>query len=173
MGDPPFVLRPVEQEDLVQLLEWRNHYSLRRTTREFRPLNMVGQLGWLERISGPDSRDFMFVVERNDEPIGVVGLCHWSPRDRTAEVSFYIGDMMARGHGYATKALRLLHEWGFGELGLERTWAESYADNEVSIKTLEKLGYKREGVLRKHVFRNGERVDSIMFGLLREEWCAS
>ena len=174
LTDGTVSLRPVEREDLAQLRDWRNDPEIRLRTREYRALNMADQQAWFERITGPDSRNFMFVVlgrlEKEDQPVGCVGLCHWSPQDRTAECSFYIGNPQAQGKGYATQALTLLHNWGFQELGLDRTWAEAFANNAGGIKTLEKLGYKREGVLRKHVFRNGERVDSIMWGLLREEW---
>lgn len=170
LTDGTISLRPVEREDLPQLRDWRNDQEIRLRTREFRPLNMENQERWFQRISSPGSHDFMFIVEHiaNQACVGVVGLCAWSARDRTAECSFYIGDTQARGKGYVTRALTLLHDWGFSELGLDRCWAESY--DEARTKTLERLGYKREGVLRKHVFRNGKRVDSVMLGLLKEEW---
>ena len=38
------------------------------------------------------------------------------------------------------------------------------------MRVLEKLGMTREGLLRKHLIRRGERVDRVYYGLLREEW---
>lgn len=105
-----------------------------------------------------------------DRLIGVVGLCHWVPRDGVAEVSFYIGPPEMRGRGYARRALQLLHGWGFDELGLDRTYAETYAFNEASLRLLKRLGYRIEGVLREHVWRQGRRIDSVILGLLRKEW---
>ena len=169
-------LRPVEWEDLPRLAEWRNTPELRLRTREFRPLTGADQADWFERITGPNRHDFMFVVETPNEigagraSVGVVGLCHWEARDRTAEVSFYIGDESARGKGVATAALGLLHDYGFLELGLVRIWAECYEFNEPGIKLLKSLGYIEEGRLRKHVYRNGARHDSIMLGIAAEEW---
>ena len=174
-------LRPVRLADLLQLATWRNSPELRERTREVAPLTLEHQERWFKKISSADTRDFMFVVEV-DEPapahtsttmtrmmIGLVGLCHWSPRDRTAEVSFYIGSVEHRGKGHARQALKLLHAWGFESLGLDRIWAEVYAFNEPSIKLLMSLGYVEEGRLRGHVWRRGQRQDSIMLGMLREE----
>ena len=109
-------LVPIERKMLRQLTEWRNDPRIRHVTREFRPLNKENQEHWFQRISAPDTRDFMFGVRATVELtptnlvrnrlVGVVGLCHWSPRDRTAEVSFYISPDH-QGNGYTKKALTL------------------------------------------------------------------
>lgn len=186
-------LRPVTRADLPQLAAWRNDPELRARTREFRPLTDVDQERWLERISGPDRRDFMFVVERTFkktpaicEPgetpeaprwvpptvVGVVGLCNWDSVNASAEVSFYIGDKFWRGKGCGAMAVALLQAWGFRELRLNRVWAEVYAFNAPSIKLLDRLGYKHEGTMRQHVHRSGEFVDALIYGLLAAEWSA-
>ena len=187
LTDGTVSLRPVEREDLPLLAEWRNDPEIRQRTREFRPLNMADQERWWPTVSQPATRNLMFVVEAvwdeyapqpdsqwakqpAQHTIGVVGLCHIDWRDRTAEISFYVGEEGARGKGYAKRALVLLHDYGFNELGLERIWAEAFKFNEPSIKLLTKLGYVIEGTLRKHVWRMGKRWDSVMMGLLREEW---
>jgi len=189
LTDGTVSLRPVERSDLGQLAKWRNDSELRVRTREFRPLNMLDQERWFERITGPQSRDHMLVVtvpgfepieddsvhqtfREIQNPIGVVGLCYWSPRDATAELSLYVGDEQSRQKGYMRRALMLLHKWGFEELGLARIYADTIAaeTNLPLIGLLKKLGYQEEGRLRKHVYRNGKRWDSVMLGLLKEEW---
>jgi RimJ/RimL family protein N-acetyltransferase len=172
LSDGVLNLRPVNRDDLAQLAEWRNTPEIRQRTREWKPLNDADQERWFQRISGPDRRDLMFVVEAagSRERIGVVGLCYWDPLDATAEVSFYIGEPSARGQGFAPRALTLLLDWGFETMRLERIWAEAYAFNDVSIGLLQSLGFTEEGRLRSHVFRQGKRWDSVMLGLLREEW---
>lgn len=174
LSDGTVDLRPVERGDLVQLASWRNDPELRLRTREFRPLNMANQERWLDHISGPDSTDFMFVVVSDSTltptMLGVVGLCRWDARNRHAETSFYNGSNDMRGKGYMRRALTLLHAWGFQELSLERISAECFEFNEPSIALLKKLGFQEESRLRKHVYRMGKRWDSVMLGLLREEW---
>lgn len=174
LSDGVLNLRAVRRADLAQLAEWRNSPDIRERTREWKPLNDDDQERWFARISGADRRDLMFVVETSDarSAIGVVGLCYWDPINATAEISFYIGAAAARGRGLAKRALTLLVEWGLGTMRLERIWAEAYAFNEVSIALLKDLGFKEEGRLRQHVHRQGRRWDSVMLGLLREEWPA-
>ena len=177
--DKELSLVPVERGMLKLMKEWRNDPRIRHVTREFGPLNKENQEQWFQRISAPDSRDFMFGVRGTvslsptnvvrNRLVGVVGLCHWSPRDRTAEVSFYIAPEW-QGKQYARRALMLLHQWGFDELHLHRIFAEAYSDNDRSTELMKGLGYIQEGRLREHVFRKGKRVDSIMLGLLASEW---
>lgn len=188
-------LRPVTRADLPQLAAWRNDPELRSRTREFRPLTDVDQERWLAKISGPDRRDFMFVVERTfkpyrppvyedetpgaiqitpDTPIGVVGLCHWDALNASAEVSFYIGDRFWQGKGCATAALQLLHRWGFEDLHLHRIWAEVFNFNKGGHQVLKKLGYTETGSLRDTVWdgKNRSWWSSVMYDLLEDEWRA-
>ena len=165
-------LRPVRREDLALLAEWRNDPEIRRATREWRALTEADQEHWFQRISGPNRRDHMFVLERasDSQPIGVVGLAHWSPTDGTAEVSFFIGRQDARGKGYARSALTLLLTWGFDVMRLERVVAETYEFNDASFGLLKSLGFVVEGRLRSHVHRDNRRWDAHMLGMLRHEW---
>ncbi|HEY3050188.1 MAG TPA: GNAT family protein [Gaiellaceae bacterium] len=75
----------------------------------------------------------------------------------------------ARGRGIASRALRLGATWGLRELGLRRVFAEAAADNEASIRAIEKAGFQREGVLRAHCKTHGRRHDCVMFSLLPED----
>jgi ribosomal-protein-alanine N-acetyltransferase len=55
------------------------------------------------------------------------------------------------------------------ELGLRRVFAEAAADNQASIRAIEKAGFQREGVLRAHSKTHGRRHDCVMFSLLPED----
>ncbi|OQY24324.1 MAG: hypothetical protein B6I35_01860 [Anaerolineaceae bacterium 4572_32.2] len=85
-----------------------------------------------------------------------------------------IGYELARSHwrqGIMTEALGAVIEFGFREVGLNRIQAVVMPENEGSDKLLEKLGFRREGVLRE--YENwGEKgyVDVSMFSLLRYEY---
>ena len=161
-------LREVRRMDLPLLQEWRNDPELRARTREFRPLTELDQERWFERITGPNRKDYMYVVveQETDNPVGVVGLCHHDPVNRSAEISFYVGASEARGKGFARRALTLLHGYGFCELNLYKIYAECYDFNEQSYRLLTKLGYKEEGRLKDHIWYDGWH-DSIMMGLFR------
>ena len=52
-------------------------------------------------------------------------------------------------------------------LNLMRLELEVYADNEAAIRLYERFGFEREGLLRRHAFRNGEYVDAVMMARFR------
>jgi RimJ/RimL family protein N-acetyltransferase len=76
-----------------------------------------------------------------------------------------------RGHGYATRAVRLLAEWIFDDLRIGRIQARTHPDNHASQAVLERVGFQREGLARSaHVLPvSEERIDCIMWSLLPGE----
>jgi RimJ/RimL family protein N-acetyltransferase len=88
---------------------------------------------------------------------------------RRAEVGYGLGSF-AWGHGYMHEALQALLDFGFGELGLNRIEADIDPRNGASARTLERLGFAREGYLRERWIVGGEVSDTALYGLLRREW---
>ena len=74
------------------------------------------------------------------------------------------------GHGYATEAARVIVRFGFVELGVHRIWAWCIADNVASARMLERLGLKLEGRLRDKEYFKGRWWDTLMYGILKDEW---
>ena len=76
----------------------------------------------------------------------------------------------ARGRGVCTRALRLLSRWALDELDLQRLDLITDPDNLASQRVAEKVGFRREGVLRAHLRHPDGRIrDSMMFSLLPGE----
>jgi [ribosomal protein S5]-alanine N-acetyltransferase len=123
-----------------------------------------------ERASG-ERLDFL-IVRNGIGPIGVTGLIEPSRRDRRAVV----GTWLARsewGTGANAQAKALIAHLGFRVLGLERIGAYADVENGRSQAALERVGYTREGVLRRW-HRHGDSVrDVVLFSLLKQEWLAS
>jgi RimJ/RimL family protein N-acetyltransferase len=101
--------------------------------------------------------------------IGWCSLNRWNPDYRSASLGYCYGDA-AWGHGYATEAARVLLQWAFDTLDLNRVQAETDTRNAASARVLEKLGFVREGTLREDCVVNGEVSDSWVYGLIRREW---
>jgi RimJ/RimL family protein N-acetyltransferase len=60
--------------------------------------------------------------------------------------------------------------FGFERLGLHRIWAQCVADNTASAHVLEKLGLRREGHFREHVYFKGRWWDSLVYAIVDCEW---
>ncbi len=74
------------------------------------------------------------------------------------------------GRGLATEGARALVDFAFRELGVHRVWAYCLAANEPSWRLLERLGLTREGRLRENEWMQGKWWDTLLYGLLRQDW---
>lgn len=116
---------------------------------------------------------FQWGVARNrdDEVIGTTTLYHVDQRNRRAEIGFAVGRAYWGG-GYATEAVTRLIAHAFDDLDLHRLEADPDPRNAASIRVLEKLHFKYEGLLRERYLHDGEPQDAAYYGLLRSEWRA-
>jgi RimJ/RimL family protein N-acetyltransferase len=105
----------------------------------------------------------------DDTLIGTSTLFHIESNNYRAEIGYALG-RAHWGKGFIQEALTALLGYAFGELNLRRVEADVDPRNERSIRTLERLGFKKEGYLRERWEVNGEVQDALFYGLLRSEW---
>ncbi|MFJ7958756.1 GNAT family N-acetyltransferase [Streptomyces sp. NPDC096319] len=79
----------------------------------------------------------------------------------------------ARGKGYGTDVVAVLCHYGFAVRGLQRLQIETLADNAAMLRSAERNGFVREGVLRSSAWVLGEFLDEVLLGLLAHEWKAA
>jgi RimJ/RimL family protein N-acetyltransferase len=112
----------------------------------------------------------MIRMLNSDRLIGGVGLWLESWAHGEAWVGIGIGDRDFWGSGYGTDAMGLILRYAFTELNLRRVSLEVFAHNPRAIRSYEKAGFRREGVIRSDCRRDGQRWDSVFMGILRDEW---
>jgi RimJ/RimL family protein N-acetyltransferase len=108
------------------------------------------------------------VLRASNELIGAIGLEIDADHER-AELGYWIGKPYW-GQGYCTEAARAIVPYAFQELGLNRIVAHYFARNPASGRVMEKLGMRREGVLRQDIKKWGKFEDRMVYGLLREDF---
>jgi len=86
-----------------------------------------------------------------------------------AEMGYWIGRPYWN-RGYATEAAAAMLDYAFNRLELNRIHAEHFSQNLASGRVMDKIGMKREGVFRRHMFRWGRFVDAVLYGILRSEY---
>ena len=101
--------------------------------------------------------------------LGEVGVSLVSHLHRQAEVG-YVFAPAARGRGFATEATRCVVDLAFDAMGAHRVAGRLDARNVASARVLERLGMRREALLRENEFVKGEWTDEVVYGVLREEW---
>lgn len=125
---------------------------------EFYRANIAGsrnkiQLGIVEFIEG--------------KIIGVTSLNQIDWVCRSADFSIFIGETEYWGKGYGFEATQLMLKHAFQTLNLRRVSLGVRADNEAAVKTYEKAGFRREGVLKDALFAKGKYFDLIIMAILR------
>jgi len=125
----------------------------------------------LERASGARN-DITFAIRpvAGDELLGIAALAEIEWSNQVAWLSIGIGDRANWGKGYGREALALLIGFAFRELNLRRLQLTVFSYNTRAIALYEKLGFRREGVLREAILRDGQIYDIYCYGLLRREW---
>ncbi len=91
----------------------------------------------------------------------------WS--NRMTELGYWISEGF-EGKGLVTKTCRVLIDYAFNELGLNRIVISCAAENQKSCAIPEKLGFKQEGILRQSELLQDRFVDMLIYGLLVKEW---
>ncbi len=110
------------------------------------------------------------IARRTDDAlIGTTTLFNLDLANHRAEIGYGL-DRAHWGNGYMNEALQALLAYAFEELALHRIEADVDPRNGASIRTVERLGFQREGYLRERWQVNGEIQDSLFYGLLRPDW---
>lgn len=107
------------------------------------------------------------ITSGDDRALGWVILM--DKRPGVAEIG-YILRRYAGKRGIARAAVAAVIDYGFGSLGLRRIWADVDPDNSPSAALVERLGFRREGLLRAEWETDIGVRDSLIYGLLRDEW---
>lgn len=105
-------------------------------------------------------------------PIGVVNLDQAKPEDahhRHADIGVNIVKPY-QNQGYGSEAIRWALNWAFKAAGLHRVGIAAFSYNEGAIRLYERLGFKREGVVREYFWHDGRWWDDVQFGMLASEW---
>ena len=109
-----------------------------------------------------------FAIEVGGSAVGGISLHRGVDVERFgAELGYWLGAPFW-GRGITTAAVRLVSAYAFEACGLERVFAMPYARNAASARVLEKAGFVREGVLRRHAFKDGVFEDQWLYATLRK-----
>jgi RimJ/RimL family protein N-acetyltransferase len=100
--------------------------------------------------------------------LGGVNFHRIEPMHARAEVGFWLAPW-ARGRGVGSASVRAACQWAFENWELNRIEMTTLPDNDGSLALARKLGFTREGLMRRRNFERGNYVDIVMLGVLRGE----
>lgn len=112
------------------------------------------------------------VIKETGEHIGNISLQGIHPVHRSAEFAILMGDKAHWGNAYGKEAGILLCRHGFNALNLHRIYCGTHEHNVGMQKLALYLGMQEEGRLRQAQFKQGQYVDNLLYGVLRDEFFA-
>lgn len=134
------------------------------------PYTLEDEMKFYENISANnDTYTFAIEVKETSEYIGGCGINAVDWKNSTATVGIFIGKDDYLSKGYGTDAMKVLVNFIFNEMNINKVKLEVYSFNIRAIKCYEKIGFKKEGCLRKEIFRSGKYHDILLYGMLRDE----
>jgi RimJ/RimL family protein N-acetyltransferase len=163
-------LRPLDKGDATAFVTWFNDPDVTRFLLRGNPMTLAAEEDWLERTLRSEDVVLGIVLQEGDRLIGSTGLHQFDWRCRHASFGIGIGEKLLWGQGHGSEATALVLRHAFQTLNLNRVWLHVYEYNPRGMRVYEKLGFRREGVLRQHTFRDGRFWDTIAMGILRAEW---
>lgn len=155
-------LHPIGPDDAPFLARVVNHPDVRAGIAQTEPTSVTDEREWIERIGDHTPDGFRLLVCAEEEPVGTIGSLEAAPHWGTVQIGYaFAPDHW--NHGYATDAVRQVVAYAADELRYEKITARVFETNPASARVLEKSGFDEEGILRRHVTVDGERVDLRLF----------
>lgn len=166
------LLCPVDKNmDLSEYLSWINNQetTLYMSSGDF-PTCKEQLQAYIARQYENKNIFLGIFTKSNDKHIGNICLYITDHQSHRGEVAIMIGDKKARGKGYGLEALKLIIQYGFMHLSLNKLCAAVAHDNFASYKLFERAGFHLEATLREQFYLNRSYHNDLRYGLLRREY---
>lgn len=164
-------LKIIEEEDIIKRTEWINDPEIQNTLNYDYPTSVSRTKAWFNKIVLDNSRrEFSIFTIENNEYIGFCGLFDIKMPVMKAELHCVIGNKSYQHGGYGTETYKLLTDYGFQELGLNRIYGYQLLHNYAAHRVVEKLGWTREGLLRCDLYSHGIIKDRYIVSITRKDW---
>lgn len=153
-------LRLMTAADTDLIVAWRNKDFVRKNFIYQELFTREGHEDWVRNKVETGQVVQMIICDLlTDMPFGSVYIRDIDRVHNKAEYGIFIGEDDARGRGVGTAAARLMLRYCFEEEKLHRIYLRVYSDNLQAIRSYEKAGFAREGLLRDDVRIDGKYRD--------------
>lgn len=134
-------------------------------------LSCYRQKIWFENLQKDLTKRYFVVKSNQQETIGYVRIDELDHFNKSIRVGADILKQY-RKLGYGTEVYKLLLEFCFNHLGMNRVWLLVLETNLNAINLYLKTGFIQEGIMRQAIFKNNSFVNYLMMSILKEEYYA-
>lgn len=165
---PSCCLRPWTKEDIPALLHNANNRKVwRNLTDAFpHPYTEAAADQWIS-LANQEAPSIHLAIDLDGGAIGAIGIIAGQGIARhTGLFGYWLGEAHW-GKGIATSAALAMRDYALSASLFERLEAQVFAWNPASMRVLEKVGFVREGVHKRSVFKDGQFTDGVTYALVK------
>ena len=164
-------LRPWRDEDLDLLFKGLNDPRVRETLFTYRPKSKFELMEEIKKDLSSDKNILLTVCETgSNQAVGMTAFYRIDHVSRAAIFFLSIYDSAKWHLGYGSEATRLMVDYAFNLLNLNRIQLHVASENPKAISIYEKCGFVKEGTLREAMYHNDRYVDFFVMSILRSEF---
>lgn len=170
---PRVTLRALARADMATMLQFSQDVEVELLSGGDPPIPSTRESWekWFdERLSKEQKDSANFAIETDGHMIGMCGLWHFNLHSQTCHLGITIGERDYWGRGYGREAIGLLLDYAFRLRNFRKVALDTGSTNERAIRCYRACGFVEEGRLRQHLWVDGQYVDEVHMGILRDEW---
>jgi ribosomal-protein-alanine N-acetyltransferase len=165
-------LRALEPSDYLISYKWRNDLFIQEgVTGNKYFVSSEQEKRWVDdAIADRENIRLAICLKEDDRYIGNTYMINIDWINRKCQIPIFLGDASVRGKGISVQARLLMLSFAFYERNMHKVWAHVLAHNSASIRMNEKAGFKKDGLLRDEIFKDGMYHDVVVMSVLKEEF---
>lgn len=163
-------LREWRNEDLDSLLTHANNINIARfMTNAFpNPYTRKDGEAFLHRVKNISS-GLILAIDVDGSAVGSIGVFPQEDVEcKNAEMGYWLGEAYW-SKGIITKVIPMMLRIAFEKFDIDRIYARPFGNNPASKRVLDKSGFSHEALIHKGIYKNGEYLDLLIYGIRREE----
>jgi len=166
-------LSPLTKDDISQdYVSWLNDPEVcTHNSHATFPNTITKTLSYIDSIE-KSKMEIVFAIRwrKNNDHIGNISVQNINWVNRSAEIAILIGNKNYWNKGVGSEAYKLLIDYGFNILNLNRISSGLAITNDGMIKVCEKNRMKKEGLLREVLYKDGRYIDATIYSILLKDY---
>jgi len=162
-------IREFTEEDIPYKVKWINNSENNRYLHYDLPLREDKTLLWFKKIKNKEDR-MDYTITYQNMPVGIIGLLNIDSVNKKAEYYITLGEVFYKGQGIASTASSLLLKKAFKEMQLNKIYLFTETENIEGQKLFERVGFRKEGLLKEDIIYNKKRLDRFAYGLIAADF---
>lgn len=163
-------LRKLSEEDIPIVSKWLKSLDYSYFIEEL-PLDLSMYIKDLIEESRKEKGEAIIfvIVNKKNIPVGVVSLFMIDWENKNCRMNIFLPDN-TRSFIYGAEAIFRCAMYAFNEMSMRKVYGHINEINKNSIKIFEKLGTKKEAVLRDYIRKDGRLQDTFIYGMFAQEF---